>query len=475
MFCKKCGQELPEESIYCWECGTRLDKELKNVIKDSGKREFNLKIALLAFFSLLVIGVGIGYIGYSSQPAVKYKRAEKAVVKENYDKAIKLYTNLGEYLDSTDRLSAAILLKHYSDGCKLYECGKFDSAIEELEQAERDENTQEIMNKAYYGKAIELLESKNYIDAANAFKNSNWYDDSDEKILEMGKIILEEGDYDTAVIIFDSSRSSQSSEYAQYATGMLNFKNKKYNEASMNFNKAGTLFDSEEKYKESTYKYAGQQIEAKDYEKAKIAYAQIKEYEDSAEMINACDLMLAKAEIQNGNLGIALNILQKLPEAYSYSDIEVSELLSKLNNNSQWVAVCGKWKSTNGLAETNSYHRRTGDDMGEWTHTIETNDYTLDIRCSINNDETITVSGSGTIFEFTDWSTIQIGLKYNVNKPISFSKTIDASSFGKVIEMNENIAVTFLDDKVVLKYVVNDNNSTAYFTYRYETNITYKK
>lgn len=475
MFCTKCGKELPENSTYCLECGTRLGEGLGNETKDFSKRKHNLKVVLLSAFVLLVVCIGIGYISYFSQPTVKYKRAEEAVSKGNYDRAIKLYTDLGEYLDSIDRLSMTILLKHYSDGCKLYECGKYDSAIGELEQAEQNENTQEMMNKAYYGKAIELLESKNYVEAANAFKNSNWYGDSDEKILEMGKLILEDGDYDTAVVVFDSSRSLQNNEYAQYANGMLNYQNKKYNEASMNFNKAGTLFDSEEKYNESTYKYAEQQIESKNYEKAKTAYAQIKEYEDSAKMINACDLMLAKAEMESGNLETALNALQKLPEAYSYNNIGVSELLNKLNNNSQWVSVCGKWKSINGLATSDCRSRISGNQMGTWSHEIEAGDYALDIKCSLNDDGTITVSGNGVLFEFTNWSTIQIGLDYNVNKSVSFSKTIDSSSFGKAIEMDENITVTFSDGKVILKYIVNDDNSSTGFTYKYETNITYTK
>ncbi|MDE7132915.1 MAG: hypothetical protein K2O65_14195 [Lachnospiraceae bacterium] len=473
--CPKCGKTLPRNSVYCLECGKKVNRGLQNDTRDLSKRQFNSKVVLLSTFTLLAVCIGIGYISYASQPTVKYKRAEEAVSKQNYDRAIDLYTDLDEYLDSADKLATTILLKHYFDGCELYECGEYDSAIEELEQAVQDENTQEMMNKAYYGKAIELLESKNYVEAASAFKNSNWYGDSDEKILEIGKMIVEDGDYDMALTVFNSGRNLQGNEYAQYAQGMLNFQNRNYNEASMNFSRAGNLFDSEEKYKESSYQYAEKQIEEGNYNNARTIYAQIQGYKDSEEMINACDLMLAKEEMKNGDLGKALNTLEKLPEAYSYDNIVVSELLNKLNNNSQWVSACGKWKSTKGLAEAASYHRRTGSEMGSWTHTIEINDYTLDIKCSINNDETITVSGSGTLFEFTDWSTIKNGLKYNVNKSISFSKTIDASSFGKTIEMDENITVTFLDNKVVLKYVVNDNNSTAYFTYRYETNITYEK
>lgn len=473
--CPKCGKILPSDCVYCLKCGTQVNKELQINTKDLSKRKFKSKTALLSIFALFTVCIGIGYISYVSQPNVKYKRAEEAVSKQNYDRAIDLYTDLGEYLDSADKLATTILLKHYFDGCELYESGEYDFAIEELEQAVQDENTQEMMNKAYYGKAIELLESKNYVDAANAFKNSNWYGDSDEKILEIGKMMVKDGDFDKALAVFDSGQNLQNNEYTQYAQGMLNFQNKNYNEASMNFSKAGNLFDSEEKYKESSYQYAEEQIEGGNYENARKIYAQIQGYKNSEEMLNACDLMLAKEEMKNGNLSKALNLLEELPEAYSYDNIVVSELLNKLNNNSQWVSACGKWKSTEGLAETSSYHRRTGDDMGRWTHTIEINDYTLEIKCSINNDETITVSGSGTIFEFTDWSIIQNGLKYNVNKPISFSKTIDTSSFGKAIEINENITVTFLDNKIALKYIVNDNNSAAYFTYRYETNITYEK
>lgn len=471
MFCPKCGGELPENSAFCAYCGEELQK---NKIKNSKKQKINIKVILLIICIFIVIFSALGYIIYSSQPTVKYNKAEEALENENYDKAIKLYTSLGEYLDSTDRLEIAVCRKHYVDGCELYEHGKYDSAIIELEQAEQNEATQEMINKAYYGKAIELVENKKYIEAANAFKESNWYSDSDERILEMGQAILESGDYNTAVAIFENGQNIQNNEYVEYARGMLNFQNEKYDEASKNFNKSGNLFDSKEKYKESTYKLASQLFNEKKYEKAKVCFAQVKDYENATEMHDACNLMLAKEKIENGDLDIAINILKDLPENYSYNGINVSELLKKLNDNSQWVSICGKLKSTSGIAESDSRSRITGNEMGTWSHKIEQGDYSLDLKCYLNDDGTVTVKGDGTLFEFTNWSTIQIGLDYN-NKAISFSKTIDANSFGKPIEMDENLTVTFLDGKANVKYIVNEDDSSMSFTYKYKTSITYGK
>ena len=71
------------------------------------------------------------------------------------------------------------------------------------------------------------------------------------------------------------------------------------------------------------------------------------------------------------------------------------------------------------------------------THDIEKGDYKLDIKCSLNDDGSINLSGNGSIFVFTNWSTIQIGLKYNISKSISFDKKVRASDFGTPLVIDD--------------------------------------
>lgn len=478
MFCSNCGKEIPDGSVFCLECGTRLvsdSKEQNSLVINNSEKKKQLKWLFIALGILVIVISVVGLLIYSSQPTVKYEKAEKAVENGDYEKAIKIYTELGDYLDSVDKISSTTLLKHYADGCDLYEKGMFEFAIEELTQAEQTDETKEMIKKSYYGQGIKLYEEGKYIDSSFALKNSGWYEDSDNRILEMGKMMIEESDFESAALIFDNGNELKEDKYVNYAYGMVNFLNKKYLNASTNFVKADNLFDSEEKYIESLYEYALEQFNNKKYTDAKHTFEKIEDYSNSSSMINACELLKCKELMNEGELLTAYNNLCKMPETYSYENVSVSELLNMLENNMAWVNLCGRWTSTTGIAAADCTSRILGRSMGRWTHDIEKDDYSLSIKCILHDDGTVSIKGVGTIFEFTDWSTIQIGLKYNVNKKINFTGRYNSSDCLESYEIDENTALYVSGEKIKLKYLINDNNADTSFTYKYSTDITYKK
>lgn len=190
-------------------------------------------------------------------------------------------------------------------------------------------------------------------------------------------------------------------------------------------------------------------------------------------MSNACILLSAKKNMEEGNLNQAKKELGTLPDNFSYNGTNSADLITKLNSISNWIGLCGQWSSTTGLAESNCKARNYYYDGGTWTHDIEKGDYKLDIKCRLNDDGSINLSGNGSIFVFTNWSTIQIGLKYNISKSISFDKKVSASDFGTPLVIDDYTTITLSAKGIELKYKETDNNSVTSFIYTYTTKVTF--
>ncbi|MBQ2800465.1 MAG: hypothetical protein IJF03_03655 [Lachnospiraceae bacterium] len=288
--------------------------------------------------------------------------------------------------------------------------------------------------------------------------------------------MVNDGNFEDAITVFNCATNGSKNSYFQYATGMINVENKNYKDAMANFEKAGNILGADELYKESAYNYATSQMIEKQYSNAIVYLVEIPDYKDSSDLVKACKLMNAKNKMNAGDLIQAKKDLETLPEDFSYNNVKVSELLKKLNENINWVNICGKWNSKSGKAASDCTSRTTGRNMGTWSNEIIENACSLDIKCILNEDGTVNVIGSGSIFVFENWSTLQIGLDYNTNHSVSFNKKVDAvSDFGTAVEINDTISITFVKDKILLKYKKNDDNSSANFTYCYTTNVEYVK
>lgn len=491
MFCKKCGKPVDDDALFCPGCGMSLKSESKEFnnkddedkantekkldktkekssinSQNKSKKKVNKKILITCVISFTIIAIVCGVIVYTNQPSVKYKKASKAYKSGDYEKAIEIYTELGDYEDATELLDCAIVANCYVEAIELFDNAKYDEALSKFETIVEYEDSAEMINKCKYQKALICKEKGEYIDASVLFKESGYYEDSLNLIDEMGTSLTQEGMYADAISVFENS-TTINNQYEKYASGMIDFENKNYSDASDNFKSAGDLYDSKEKYKESVYYDASTKFDAKNYEDAKVLFTRVGDYKDASDKVEVCSLIIAKELYDDGCLNQAKEMLEEIKEDTSYNGVSVESLLESINANEQWLNICGVWSCTGGQMET----RQTGGYgyYNYWYLDFDENQYSINIKCVINEDGTITVKTSGSIPIYTNYSSISAYLTTSV-KSLSHDETMTGMG---TITLDNNTSMTISSSGVSVYYKKVDNTQDVYFTYTYTTDITY--
>lgn len=211
MFCKKCGKEISNESIYCNFCGKKQDrldgvKERKNtIIKLHYKKRFIF--GLLGLIGVLVV-IGIS-IQLLDKPVNKFL---KAVEESKYTEAISIYNekikgDLGKEKEITEKLENQIqeILNNYKSNTVDYNKSLF--ALENIKKTKLLENEankvlKEIeelqLSRVAYKKGMEFSHSKNYTDAVTEFSKVIEVDENYNAAQEEIKSIIKE--YKTDII-----------------------------------------------------------------------------------------------------------------------------------------------------------------------------------------------------------------------------------------------------------------------------------
>lgn len=437
MICPNCKKDIADDSIFCSGCGFKIGEQLPET-KNRKAKKINVR-GIAVVIAIALIAAGGGGIAYmNATPEAKYNKAEKAFRNRDYKKAVKYYTAAGDYHDAGEKLEQAQTACHYED-------------------------------------SVNLMEQGDYENAALALKAANGFEDANDKILEIGRRFVEAEDYSTAVTIFNYSENWTEDPYAQYANGIVYQNEGKYWESAECFDKAGDILDAPDRFLETEYQYANEKLESREYSDAKTVFKKISRYLDADEMANACVLMLAREDMLAGKLNTAKTALESLPADCSYKGYKVSTMLEKLDARRQWLAICGRWSSTFGEAESSCRARNYNYDGGTWTSEFNNGDFILDIKCVPEGSDAVKVIGTGTIAVFKNWSTVQMGLDYDMNYPINFNRLVIGSKSDVSIYIDDYTTITLGADKITLKYRYDDNNSTASFVYTYTTDITYGK
>ena len=216
----------------------------------------------------------------------------------------------------------------------------------------------------------------------------------------------------------------------------------------------------------STYYKKAESLYSKgSYASAKTAYNMTTGYEDVAEKIKNCDLMAAESLYLDGDLKAAKTAFEKLPSSLTFNNVSVSERLATLQEHSDAVAMCGRYKGNGKMTV-----RQTHDSTGLWDQwDCDYVDY-LTLKVVINADGTYTYKGTAKYYIFTNYSSLSANLK-DMEMTETFTKT--GTSLPKDLASDSLVKMTYSNGKIKLDFTHKDANSSVNFTYKYTSGITY--
>ena len=268
-----CGEINSLNATACVSCRCSLDElesnlSLEKIEKDL--EEYNLQEAQKAeerktrnkalirkgiIAAAVLIALIIAYQVYAIvlQPAIQYNNAQKYCNEGQYEEAIELFTNLGEYKDSPEQLSKA----KYDWACEYFDNNEFDQAValfRELgDYSDSSEKILEVETAHEYEKALQDFERGLYKTAAEVFDKDLSYKDS---AYYAGCCYKELKMFDRALTCFEQVPNS-SSLYKDVGVAIdecnAAIKDKKNAEAydeGVDFAKKGYLYSAKEKFEE---------------------------------------------------------------------------------------------------------------------------------------------------------------------------------------------------------------------------------
>lgn len=152
-----------------------------------------------------------------------------------------------------------------------------------------------IIPSMHYNQGNSYMEAKNWDAARREFLKANNFNDAKSKATEAlyqkALSLKAEGDYDSAISVFNQIAHTQDEVYD---IGMLLLESGRYVEAVQVFNNLNGYKDSNDKSKESIYRYANDLCSNNDYDAAYIEFQKIIGYKDVSEILkNNVDLKIA--------------------------------------------------------------------------------------------------------------------------------------------------------------------------------------
>ncbi|MBP1560417.1 MAG: tetratricopeptide repeat protein [Oscillospiraceae bacterium] len=172
----------------------------------------------------------------------KYTKAEHHFNLSEFDIAISIYTELGEYSDCREKLRQS----HIGLSNKAFEANDFLTAIDEMYEA--DPENLEYIDNCYYKNAEKLISEENYqeaIDSLTEIKKMECKDLLLSTKYSLGLQLLDKKNYSEAAIVFSKIEYKDSNSLANYAKGMDYVNAGNYTKAIDAFSKTNNVYDSE--------------------------------------------------------------------------------------------------------------------------------------------------------------------------------------------------------------------------------------
>lgn len=121
MYCQKCGNEIPDNSVFCDVCGERVSLQVgtqQTVQKDVEKKKRNKSTIILSVFLCLSL-IGCGVLGYIVADQASFITSRKQII-QNYRDELDKCIPKAEFLDNKVVIVGGTSTKTYHKyGCVL--------------------------------------------------------------------------------------------------------------------------------------------------------------------------------------------------------------------------------------------------------------------------------------------------------------------------------------------------------------------
>lgn len=463
--------EIPETALPTAAPQIPVEKPAEPAAKPNAGKKKGLRVALIAGAAVLLIAAILVAV-FVVVPMVRYSSAEKAFDNGEYKAASDQFAALGAYKDAPARAIQAGKAYHYYLGKDAFDAGNFDDAREEFEAADDYKDAEDMVAESIlaghysagvqavadgeYEKAIgyfrdagayqdavdkmleaydlrgsELLDGKNYLEAAAYFAESC----NKEKRAECGRGLVETGAYTDGITILQDYTDQQSADYVNYANGMLCMDSGEFDQGIAYLKAANGLLDADEKSTECTFR-------------------------------------IAEKCLADGYLNKAKALYETLPEGYTLDGKSAAERIELLSKNQKFLNLVGYWKATKTYykvqanSTTSSYYYYWYQDA--WITG------TVTVTCPYNDaNGTFSIVGKATYPAFQNFSTYSSKLKSDME---TFSFNVEGlTTVPYNIRTSSTCTLNFGGSQFTLKYKFVDQYSSVYYHYTYTSDVTYGK
>ena len=199
MYCNKCGNEIPDGSVFCNKCGSKIITGANEDVF-SRLKKLNSKLLVFGLAGVLIIGVIIAIVIFFNNPISKFKGA----IKDNkYIEASKIYNEKIKGNTSNENEIISFLKSKIENIKKDFSENKleYNAAISQLDTIEK---TGLVLSEVSSAKSEinSLNDSRTAFKKGKEFLNSKIYK---EALSELKKVIKEDENYDKAQELISSS------------------------------------------------------------------------------------------------------------------------------------------------------------------------------------------------------------------------------------------------------------------------------
>lgn len=199
MYCNKCGNEIPDGSVFCNKCGSKIITGANEDVF-SRLKKLNSKLLVFGLAGVLIIGVIIAIVIFFNNPISKFKGA----IKDNkYIEASKIYNEKIKGNTSNENEIISFLKSKIENIKKDFSENKleYNAAISQLDTIEK---TGLVLSEVSSAKSEinSLNDSRTAFKKGKEFLNSKNYK---EALSELKKVIKEDENYDKAQEFISSS------------------------------------------------------------------------------------------------------------------------------------------------------------------------------------------------------------------------------------------------------------------------------